>query len=135
MLVPFLQNLIFSFFFYCRVLCTFVSLFLKMKKIKKKTLAFYVQLLKKYHPLPTTSVLLQFRWSKIISWHKFLRIPYHTVCEPQYSKDFLSASSCTENLNLIKLNNFSKHLPSGPMLSISRFVCMSVRLSVCVFTF
>ena len=34
---------------------------------------------------------------------------------------------------------FSKHRPSGPMLSISRnvhiFVCLSVCLSVCVFTF
>ena len=27
---------------------------------------------------------------------------------------------------------FSKHRPSGPMLSISRFVCPSVRLSVCL---
>ena len=35
--------------------------------------------------------------------------------------------------------SFSKHRPSGPMLSISRFVrlsvCLSVRLCVCVFTF
>ena len=30
---------------------------------------------------------------------------------------------------------FSKHRPSGPMLSISRFVRPSVRLSVCLFTF
>ena len=30
---------------------------------------------------------------------------------------------------------FSKHRPSGPMLSISLNVRLSVRLSVCVFTF
>ena len=30
---------------------------------------------------------------------------------------------------------FSKHRPSGPMLSISRFVRVSVCLSVCLFTF
>ena len=30
---------------------------------------------------------------------------------------------------------FSKHRPSGPMLSISRFVRLSVRPCVCVFTF
>ena len=32
----------------------------------------------------------------------------------------------------VQLEEFSKHWPSGPMLSISRFVHMCVCLSVCV---
>ena len=40
---------------------------------------------------------------------------------------------------IVDKNKFSKHRPSGPMLSISRFVrlsvCLSVCPSVCVFTF
>ena len=51
----------------------------------------------------------------------------------------LEAKSKPIIVNVIVVHPFSKHRPSGPMLSLSRnvrlSVCLSVRLSVCLFTF
>ena len=71
-------------------------------------------------------------WLDPLLWKMFTKEEKIYVNVNNYS--YIFATSCS-----LCISNFSKHRPSGPMLSISRnvrlCVCPSVCLLVCLFTF
>ena len=69
---------------------------------------------------------LDISWSHLWFWHfNFLIAHEQRSCEFKHEFSF---NVHTHRVNLIE--GFSKHRPSGPILSISRLVRLSVRLSV-----
>ena len=76
-------------------------------------------------------------WDVLIShpkWDKSLSLfSCSNLCDRSDSSD--SSDRRSDRCDSSDQKQFSKHQPSGPMLSISRNVRLSIRLCVCVFTF